>query len=205
MRGRKKLPTSLPQESNLTSVQAVDEAEQREVDGSTQELDKGLEVDDTNQVTEDHVDGKEAGERDEEGEESKKRASKANKLWNWWRKMWTAPRNTQLRSQHEKEDDPGTGPKKDPDEAEEHQEQEEEKVNLGDAEACGAETETSSDPEEEGEKHKAPDEERRPVKTINDTVVMASLTRDKEGTIFGAETADLEREGKKLELAGEAT
>ena len=71
----------------MTSVQAVDEAEQREVDGSTQELDKGLRVDDTKQVTEDHVDGKEAGERDEDGEESKKRASKANKLWNWWRKM----------------------------------------------------------------------------------------------------------------------
>ena len=87
-------------------------------------------MDDTKQVTEDHVDGKEAGERDEEGEESKKRASKANKLWNWWRKMWTAPRDTQSRLQHEKEDDPRTGPKKDPDEAgKKHQEQEEEEDN----------------------------------------------------------------------------
>ena len=34
---------------------------------------------------------------------------------------------------------------------------------------------------------------------------MASLTRDKEGEVFGAETADLEREGEKHELAGEAT
>ena len=38
--------SSLPQETNLTSVQAVDETEQREVDGSTQELDEGLRVDD---------------------------------------------------------------------------------------------------------------------------------------------------------------
>ena len=74
-------------------------------------------MDDTNQVTEHLFDDKEAGERDEEGEESKKRASKANKLLNWWRKMWTAPRDTHSRSQHEKEDDPRTGPKKDPDEA----------------------------------------------------------------------------------------
>ena len=72
--------SSLPQESNLTSVQAVDEAEQREVDGTTQELDKGLEGDDTDQVTEDHFDDKKAGERDEEGEEGKKRAPKASKL-----------------------------------------------------------------------------------------------------------------------------
>ena len=33
------------------------------------------------------------------------------------RKMWKAPRDTQSRVQHEKEDDPRTGPKKDPDEA----------------------------------------------------------------------------------------
>ena len=69
----------------------------------------------------------------------------------------------------------------------------------------GAETETSSDLEREGEKHKAPDEERRPVKTIYDTVAMASLTRDKEGEVFGAESADLEREEMKLEPAAEAT
>ena len=42
-------------------------------------------------------------------------------------------------------------------------------------------------------------------KTIDDTVAMASLTRDKEGEVFGAETADLEREGEKHEPAGEAT
>ena len=106
----------------MTSVQAVVETKQRETDISTQELD------DADQVKEDHFDDKEAVEGDEDGEESKKRTSKANKLWNWWRKMWTAPRNTQLRSQHEKEDDPGTGPKKDPGEAEEHQEQKEEEV-----------------------------------------------------------------------------
>ena len=34
-------------------------------------------------------------------------------------------------------------------------------------------------------------------KTIDDTVAMASLTRDKEGEVFGAKTADLEREEEK--------
>ena len=34
---------------------------------------------------------------------------------------------------------------------------------------------------------------------------MASLTRDKEGEVLGAETADLEREEEKLEPAREAT
>ena len=109
--------SSLPQESNLTSVQAVDEAEQREANGSTQELDEGLEVDDTDQVKEDHFDDKKAGERDEEGEEGKKKAPKASKLRKWLRNMWTAPRNTQSRVQHDKEEDPRTGPNKDPDEA----------------------------------------------------------------------------------------
>ena len=99
----------------MTSVQAADEAEQREVDGSTQELDGGLEVDDTDQVTEDHFDDKKAGERYEEGEEGKKRAPKASKLRNSLRNMWTAPRNTQSRVQHDKEEDPRTGPNKDPD------------------------------------------------------------------------------------------
>ena len=71
-------------------------------------MDEGLEVDGTNQVKEDHFDEKEAGERDEEGEEGKKRTPKANKLRNWWRKMWTATRDTQSRLQDEKEDDPRT-------------------------------------------------------------------------------------------------
>ena len=66
-----------------------------------------------------------------------------------------------------------TEPDKDPDEADKKP----------------AETETSSDLE------------RGPVKTTADTVAMASLTRDKEGELFGAETADLEREGEKHEPA----
>ena len=37
----------LPQDSNLTSLQAVDKAEQREADQSTQELGEGLELEDT--------------------------------------------------------------------------------------------------------------------------------------------------------------
>ena len=40
----------LPQETNLTSVQAVVETEQRETDMSTQELDEGMELDDADQV-----------------------------------------------------------------------------------------------------------------------------------------------------------
>ena len=53
-------------------------------------------------------------------------------------KMWTV--------QHEEEENPRTGPNKNP----------------GDAEGFG--TETSSDLEKGGEKHKAPDEKKRPVK-----------------------------------------
>ena len=48
-------------------------------------------------------------------------------------------------------------------------------MNPGDAEVV--DTKTSSEIEEGGEKHKAPDERRRPVKTIND---MKSIARDKE-------------------------
>ena len=56
--------------------------------------------------------------------------------------------------------------------------------------------------------HKAPDEERGPDKTCVDTVAMVSLTRDKDGEVFGAESeasSDLEREAEKHEPAGEAT
>ena len=45
-------------------------------------------------------------------------------------------------------------------------------------------------PQEGGEKHKAPDEKRRPVKTIND---MESVARDKEEEVFGPETAEESR------------
>ena len=71
------------------------------------------------------------------------------------------------------------------------------------------EKETDKDPDEADKKpaetESSSDLERGPVKTIEDTVAMVSLTRDKEGELFGAETADLEREGKKHEPAGEAT
>ena len=89
----------------------------------------------------------------------------------------TAPRGTQSRVQNEEEDNPRTGPNKKP----------------GDAELF--DTETSSELEEGGKKHKAPDEKRRPVKTIN----------DKEGEVFGPETADLDRGSKKLEQAVEGS
>ena len=46
--------------------QAVVETEQREADGSTQELDEGLELVDTDQVKEDNFDDKEAVEGDED-------------------------------------------------------------------------------------------------------------------------------------------
>ena len=107
----------LPQDFNLTSLQAVDEAEQSEADQSTQELGEGLKLEDTDQVKEDHVDDKRAEERDEDGEEEGKRTTKASKLMNWLRKMWTAPMGTQLRVQHEEKEDPRTGPHKYPDEA----------------------------------------------------------------------------------------
>ena len=58
-------------------------------------------------------------------------------------------------------------------------------MNPGDAEVV--DTKTSTEIEEGGEKHKAPDERRRPVKTIND---MKSIPRDKEGEVFGHETAE---------------
>jgi hypothetical protein len=42
----------LPQDSNLTSLQAVVKAEQREADQSTQELGEKLKLEDTDQVKE---------------------------------------------------------------------------------------------------------------------------------------------------------
>ena len=63
---------------------------------TSQELDAGLQLDDTGQVTEYHLDDKKV-------KESNERASKANKLWNWWRNMWTAPRDTQSNDIEEKE------------------------------------------------------------------------------------------------------
>ena len=63
----------LLQETNLTSVQAVVETEQREVIESTQELDEGLELDDTDQVTDDQFD-------DEDEEEAEEKSPKSSKL-----------------------------------------------------------------------------------------------------------------------------
>ena len=70
-----------PQDSNLTSVQedrgetpkAKDESKERKAKGSTKDSDERLKVDGTIQVTEDHFDGKKAGEREEDGDESKKK------------------------------------------------------------------------------------------------------------------------------------
>ena len=76
----------------MTSVQAVVETEQRECIESTQELDKGLVLYDTEQVKEDHFDFKRAGKRDEDGEAEKKSTTMTSKLRSWLRKMWTARR-----------------------------------------------------------------------------------------------------------------
>ena len=70
-----------PQDSNLTSVQedrgetpkAKDESKERKAKGSTKDSDERLKVDGTIQVTEDHFNGKKAGEREEDGDESKKK------------------------------------------------------------------------------------------------------------------------------------
>ena len=97
-----RLPDSLTdinasiQKTNSNSLQAVVEIEQRKASESSQELDVGLQLDDTGQVTEYHLDDKKV-------KESNERASKANKLWNWWRNMWTAPRDTQSNDIEEKE------------------------------------------------------------------------------------------------------
>ena len=101
----------------MTSVQAVDEAEQRELNGSTQESDERLEVDGTKQVTEDHFDGKEAGENGENEGSGKKKTPRTGKLWSWWRKIWPASGDLQSAVQQEKENDPRAEPDKDPDEA----------------------------------------------------------------------------------------
>ena len=84
------------QKTNLNSLQAVVEIEHREASEPSQELDVGLQLDDTGQVTEYHLDDKEV-------KESNERASKANKLWNCCRNMWTAPRDTQSNDIEEKE------------------------------------------------------------------------------------------------------
>ena len=104
------------QKTNLESLQAVVEMEQRGESESSQELDVGLQLHDTDQVIEYHFDDKEVEERNEE---EVKRTTKASTLMSWLRKMWTAPTGTQSRVQHEEKEDPRTGPHKDPDEADE--------------------------------------------------------------------------------------
>ena len=99
-----------PQDSNLTSVQAMDKAEERELDGSTQESHERLEVEGTKQGIEDHFDGKEAGENGEKEGSGKKKTPRRGKLWSWWRKMWQASGDLQSAVQQEKENDPRTEP-----------------------------------------------------------------------------------------------
>ena len=72
---------------------------------SSQELVVGLQLNNTGQVAEYHLDDKKV-------KESNERASKANKLWNWWRNMWMATRKTQSNDKELKEVKP-----KAPDEA----------------------------------------------------------------------------------------
>ena len=51
------------QKTNFNSLQAVVEIEQRKASESSQELDVGLQLDDTDQVTEYHLDDKKVKER----------------------------------------------------------------------------------------------------------------------------------------------
>ena len=76
------------------------ETEQREFDESTQETDEGLELDDTDQVTDDQFDD----EDEEEAERQSLKSSKMKSCWSWLRK-WSASRSTQSKVQHEKEED----------------------------------------------------------------------------------------------------
>ena len=70
-------------------------------------------------MTEYHFDGKEVEERNEDEEEEKKKIPNSSKLRSGWSrlKMWSASWGTKSRVQHEEEEDPRTGPNKDPDES----------------------------------------------------------------------------------------
>ena len=92
------------------------ETEQREASESSQELDVGLQLGDTGQVTEYHLDDKKVEERIEEEEEKEKKIPKSEEvemaleargdlvyttglapLWSWswsWMRRWSAPRGT---------------------------------------------------------------------------------------------------------------
>ena len=63
------------------------EIEQREECESSQELDVGLQLDNTDHMTEHHLDDKRAGGRDMDGEKEEKRTTKASTLMSWLRKM----------------------------------------------------------------------------------------------------------------------
>ena len=80
------------QETNLNNSQAVVETQMGEESESTQEKDGGLQMGDTGQVTEYYLKEEEVRRRREEEEEEEKKipTSKVNKLWKWWRNMWTA-------------------------------------------------------------------------------------------------------------------
>ena len=67
------------QNTNLNSLQALVETEQRESSKSSNELDVGLQLGGTDQVTEDHLDDKKGEERKEEEEEEKKKIPKTEK------------------------------------------------------------------------------------------------------------------------------
>ena len=63
-------------------------------------MDEGLELDDTDQVTDDQFDD----EDEEEAERQSPKSSKLKSCWSWLRK-WSASRSNQSKVQHEKEED----------------------------------------------------------------------------------------------------
>ena len=149
-------------------------------------------------MKEDHVNDKRAEERDEDGREEEKRTTKASILMSWLRKMWTAPRGTQSRVQHEEKEDPRTGPHKDPDEADKkHILHEEERFSctvctksftgrykLKTHLARHSEA-TDIMCDDCGEQCKSKQKLRDHGKRMHNVLSKASDTRDKEGEVFG--------------------
>ena len=100
------------QKTNLNSFQVGVETQMGEESKSAQEKEEGLQMGDTGQMTEYYLKEEEMRKRTgkEEEEEGKKiPTSKANKLWKWWRKMWTTPMDIQSNDVKHKAPDKGNG------------------------------------------------------------------------------------------------
>ena len=97
------------QETNLNNLQAVVKSLRTKGGEAIKAKDGGLQMGDTGQIMgcclmEEEVRRRRGEEKKEEKEEEKEiPTSKANKLWKWWRNMWTAPRDIQSNDIEEKD------------------------------------------------------------------------------------------------------